>query len=152
MNHFRPYQKGDLARVWADLRPEDYREYAAVGATDHDLLEGYLMLESQRVQTWDTEDGPVLIFGVTPSWEPGVGLIWAIATPAAEARWRFIARHTNKILSQLGEGYLVLSNYKDARNTRQINWLRRLGFTFIRRLSGFGGGPHDFLEFVRIVP
>lgn len=150
-NRFRPYRRGDLLKVWRDLRPEDLREYHTVGLTDPQLIEDYLMVAGRRLQTWDTESGPMCILGVTPWETPEVGLIWAVATEATRPRWRFAVRNTDRILRDLGKGYLLLSNFKDTRNTQQINWLRRLGFVFFRTEENFGGCGYPFHQFVRIV-
>lgn len=150
-NFFRPYQVGDLPMIWPDLRPDDLREYVTVGAGDPRLVEQYLLGHTKRVTTWDTEAGPVAVLGVTPAPDPFVGLVWAVASTHATDRWRFAVRNTQACLDRLGKGFLVLANFKDSRNTQQINWLRKVGFTFINTHENFEGTGVAFHEFVRIV-
>jgi hypothetical protein len=150
-NKFRPYQRGDVLKVWRDLRPEDLREYRTMGMDDPVIVEDFILGIRQKLTTWDTERGPVAVLGVTPGETPEVGCIWAIASHHALPRWRFAVRNTEGALRWLSEGYLLLSNYKDARNTQQINWLRRLGFVFIRTDENYGGSGSPFHQFVRIV-
>ena len=150
-NRFRPYRKGDLPAVWQSLRQEDYREYAAVKFSDPALVETYLRGAARRVQTWDSDRGPLCVLGVTPDVDPKVGHIWAIASEHAAPRWRFAARETERQLKRLGKGYSLLTNHKDTRNTHQIAWLRRLGFTFFRTDADFMNSGLPFHQFVRIV-
>jgi hypothetical protein len=149
-NRFRPYHKGDIPKIWGSLRPEDYREFETLGITDPQLVEDFTLGVPQKMTTWDTERGPVAVLGVTEGELPGVGCIWAIASTRARPRWRFAVRHTEDILKGMSEGYNILSNYKDTRNIDQINWLRRLGFTFIRTDENYGGSGVPFHQFVRI--
>lgn len=150
-NRFRPYQPGDTLKVWRDLRYEDFREYATLGIQDPTMVEDFILGTRQKLTTWDTERGPVAVLGVTQGEHPEVGCIWAIASHHARPRWRFAVRHTERVLKEMSEGYRLLSNFKDARNTEQINWLRRLGFVFIRTDADYGGSGAPFHQFVRIV-
>jgi hypothetical protein len=146
---FRPYRQGDLGRVWACLREEDLRELSAGGLTDPVALEDALTPMGAKMLTWDTNDGPVAVLGVTPSGDPLVGLVWAVASDLARPRWRFAVRETEGALEWLAADYSVLANFKDARNINQIKWLQRVGFTFIARHAGENG--LTYLEFLRIM-
>lgn len=150
-NRFRPYCEGDLLTIWPDLREEDRREYAAVGLTDPGTVEVLLRSFHPRMQTWDSDAGPLGVLGVTPGDDPGVGHVWAIVSDAARPRWRFAVRETERVLREMSSGFLVLSNVKDARNTAQIAWLKKLGFTFIGTHEDYLGSGVPFHEFVRIV-
>lgn len=145
-DRFRPYRRGDLSRVWANLRDEDRTELTTSGFLDPDVLEDILSLEACKVKTWDTEVGPVAALGVTRTDDPQVGLIWALASKLAVPRWRFAVRNTEAVLNELGEGFLVLANFKDSRNRQQINWLKRVGFTFINTHEGDGATYHEFVR------
>lgn len=150
-NRFREYRKGDLQAVWRDLREEDLREYAVISFTDVDVIETYIMQFSRGLQTWDSDQGPLAVLGVTPDAEPEAGCIWAVAANKASSRWRFAVRETPTQLDRLGAGFKVLTNFKDTRNVQQIRWLRRLGFIFIRTEPDFAGSGIPFHQFVRIV-
>ena len=148
-DRFRPYSQGDLSRVWESLRAEDLRELGDGGLRDPEILEEAIMPLSGRMITWDSDDGPMAVLGVTPTSDPAVGLVWAIASDEARPRWRFAVRETEGALKMLSEDFAVLANFKDARNKQQINWLKKVGFTFISRHKGENG--QTYLEFVRIM-
>jgi hypothetical protein len=150
-NAFRPYLMGDLQQVWSRLRDDDYREYAAINFTDPDLIEAFLLTPEQQVFTWETEKGPVAILGAGPTGVEGVGAVWAVASQDALPRWRFAVKNTELCLKRLGQGYRVLTNFKDARNTQQIAWLRRLGFVFFKTEDNFLNTQLPFHQFMRIV-
>lgn len=148
-DNFRPYKTGDLSAVWADLRDEDKLELTANGLNDPEYIEEVLQRAATKIMTWETEGGPVAVLGVTSMPDPNVGLIWAVASDKARPRWRFAVRNTPKMLDELGDGYMVLTNLKDSRNINQIEWLKKVGFTFINMHEAPAG--HTYLEFVRIM-
>lgn len=117
--------------------------------TDPVVLEDALTPMGARMLTWDTEAGPVAVLGVTPSGFRTVGLVWAVASDLARPRWRFAVRETEGALRWLSRDHSVLANFKDDRNINQINWLKRVGFTFIAKHTGENG--LTYLEFVRIM-
>lgn len=144
-NIIRPYAQGDLSRVWEDLREDDLRE---VGKFDPVGLEETLSEMGAKMKTWDTDEGPVGVIGSTPTDNPMVGLVWCLASNAAVPRWRFHVREIEGLLQWCAEDYHVLANFKDARNTVQIKWLKKVGFTFIKRHEMDG---HTYIEFLRIM-
>ncbi len=144
-DNLRPYAQGDLSRVWVDLRDDDLRE---VGGYDPLELEGTLQGMGAKMMTWDTDQGPVSVYGSTPTENPMVGLVWTLTANAAMPRWRFQTRFTEEMLQWCGEGYSVLANFKDARNTMQIKWLKKIGFTFIQHHQMDG---QTYIEFLRIM-
>ncbi len=147
-NGFRQYQQGDLECVWSCIRSEDLRELGGAGL-DPETLEVAILRTNPKIAVWDTEQGPVAILGVTPTDNPMVGLVWAVASDLARPRWRFAVRETEGALRGLAGDYPVLANFKDARNTQQISWLKKVGFTFIAKHEGENG--QTYLEFVRIM-
>ncbi len=54
--------------------------------------------------------------------------VWAVATQAAEARWRQLLPIGERILCKLTERYMTLENYVHADNAKAIRWLRFSGF------------------------
>ncbi|WP_422049731.1 hypothetical protein [Shimia sp.] len=148
-NAFRPYAQGDLGRVWDTLLGDELRELQDGGMRNPEALEGELLALGTKMIVWDTEDGAVAVYGVTPTPDPEVGLIWALPGSKAHKRWRWGVKTTEDAIVELGRDYSVLMNLKDARNTKQITWLKKIGFTFINRLQGENG--QTYLEFVRIM-
>lgn len=145
----RPYQAGDVGRVWADLRAEDRLELEDTPVQDIQSMEDLVLGDQCRVHVWDSDQGPMGLIGVTRTDEPDVGIVWALATEASRSRMRYFIRQTPAVLDDLGQGFRVLANFKDSRNKQQISWLRRVGFTFINRHPV--DETHSLLEFVRIV-
>jgi hypothetical protein len=146
---FRLYRKGDLRSIWGDLRAEDRQELETGGIINPDVVEEAMLPLTSKLLTWDTEVGPVAVLGVTRLDNPHAGLVWAIASNKAKPRWRFAVRNTEDLLREMGQGYHVLSNYKDARNTQQINWLKKLGFVFINTVDVDGQAFHEFVRIVK---
>ena len=63
---------------------------------------------------------------------------------------RFVfLRHSKTWLKQLFTGFELLGNFVDARNTLHIEWLRWLGFRFLRK-ARIGRNGEEFLEFVKL--
>lgn len=149
VNIYRDYIRGDLPRVYSDLTDLDQQELKDGGIADPIQAERALDAMGARMITWDTDRGPAGVFGVTPSDTPGAGMIWAIPTNFAHKRWRFAVRTTEQLIEELGTKYDVLFNFKDARNIKQINWLKRVGFTFIATVQMPNGQTYH--EFVRIM-
>lgn len=148
-NVFRPHAQGDLCRVWGTLSFEDLRELSSFGSVTPEEIEKALEMDGAQVLTWDTEDGPVAVCGVTPGEYPGSAVVWLIPGSGAHKRWRWGVRHTEEVLLSLSKDYAVLYNIKDARNTKQIAWLKRLGFTFLNQFVAENGLP--YIEFSRIM-
>jgi predicted alternative tryptophan synthase beta-subunit len=148
-DRFREYRQGDLGRVWSDIREEDLAEIRDGGVEGPEAIEQVVISMGAKMLTWDTDEGPAAVVGVTPTGDPKVGLVWAVAANKARPRWRFAARETEGVLQKIAGGHSVLSNFKDTRNLQQINWLKRVGFTFINRHQGANG--LTYLEFVRIM-
>ena len=144
-NKLRPYTQGDLSRVWEDMREDDLRE---VGEYEPIWMEKTLLSMKAKMKTWDTDQGPVAVIGSTPTDNPMVGLVWCLASNAAVPRWRFHVREIEGLLQWCAEDYSVLANFKDARNTTQIKWLKKIGFTFIQHHDLNG---QDHIEFLRIM-
>jgi hypothetical protein len=143
---------GDIPAVFKNLRKEDRREFAVFGMGDRpEEVAALIVMTTKRCFTVLSPKGhPLVIFGVsTQTGDPSVGVIFAIASTRAVPYRRFFVRHTERFLSLLSPGYLVLSNWKDARNTTHIRWLQRLGFVFIRREASFNGSGFPFINFVR---
>lgn len=97
-------------------------------------------------------DGEIVgMFGVAPGGEEGAGSPWMLCSDKFYEGSRQFARECREWIARLHEGYPLLYNYVDARNTRAIRWLRWCGFRFFAaRPYGVEGRP--FHEFCRINP
>jgi hypothetical protein len=75
------------------------------------------------------EGEPVGLFGVTPvDTLAGVGAPWAFATDRVMQLRREWLTDAPQWLMLLGDGYFLLRNHVDARNTLARHWLARVGF------------------------
>jgi len=146
----RPSLPGDCVYLAKHLREADRNEVQAVLGKCN--LEALVFSWSHTEKPYTIVEGetPAGVFGVAPT-EPGVGCIWLLGTDAlVRGRWRFL-RESRKWLEHVSEGYHLLYNYVDERNTVHIRWIEWLGFTFIARHETYGHEQRPFLEFVRIV-
>lgn len=145
----RPATQLDVVKVGMNLKPDDHAELAALEIeTSPQRMEMAYRL-SRKVYAWGPEDGPLAVFGVTPDPVNPVGYLWSLSTPDILSDWREVHRATPAILDELGQGFNLLANIKDARHRHHIRWLRSLGFIFISTVR-LGPEGLPFHEFVRI--
>ncbi|WP_374312426.1 phage protein Gp13 family protein [Dongia sp.] len=115
----------------ANLRAADRAELIAVQGYD-DALGAISLSVLRSTETWVGEDesGVVCMFGVGPiTLLTGTGRPWMLATDRLD-RWpvalnKLVGGYLRRMLDQ----YPHLENWVDSRNTRHVQWLRRLGFT-----------------------
>lgn len=81
---------------------------------------------------------------------PGVGFVWMLATNGLSGIIRDFIRQTPLYLTLFHRSYPVLGNYVDERNEVHIRWLKRVGFTVIKRHPHFGFEQRPFLEVVKV--
>ena len=76
-------------------------------------------------------DGEVVcIFGVgAPSMLSDVGIPWMLGTDSLERYQRTFLRRCRRYVAEMLDGYRVLVNFVDERNTVSQRWLAWLGFT-----------------------
>lgn len=75
--------------------------------------------------------------------------VWMLSTDELEKYKKQFVRESKSWINDVNSKYRVLFNIVDARNIKHVQWLRAMGFVFIRELIH---GPESrlFLEFVRI--
>ncbi|CAB4124776.1 hypothetical protein UFOVP63_29 [uncultured Caudovirales phage] len=133
------------------MRDEDVEEAWAIGLTPLDALTQSIH-GSTLVYTMIGHEGvPISIVGVSPSPYPNWGLIWMLGTPGIVSNKITFLRHSRAALVKMFEetGSEVLYNYTYAKNKVHHDWLRWLGFTFIRKVSLLPHGE-EFYEFAKI--
>jgi hypothetical protein len=142
----RPAADADALYVARHLKVDDLLELGALHKGDITPLVQLAVKVSAKVYAWGPEGEPMALFGVQNA-HP-VGYIWSLATPKALENWRLFHRETPTIINDLGQGYDVLANIKDARQHGHIRWLRSLGFTFINthRMGPYGLPFHEFVR------
>jgi len=98
-----------------------------------------------------SNDVPVGMFGVVPTDEPGVGIVWMLASDHIKPLHRTFLRECRKEIDKLCQGYKLVFNFTDARNHVHHRWIKWSGFTIIKKHEAVGVEERPFLEFVRIV-
>ena len=134
------------------LRDADRREFEEVGGRPSldSLLLG--VLSGSPALTARRSDGALAaLLGVT-QYSPSVGVVWMAGTKVIEEEKAEFVRATRIILDLFDTQYDMLINVCDARNTVHVQWLRRTGFTLIRKIDRFGPNDVPVYEFARISP
>lgn len=145
----REVRAGDAEALLANLRPADRDEVAALlgPGQERQAIEGGIALS---VLCWTgTVDGEVAaIFGVTPiNYLAGQGAPWLLGTPLIERHRGAFIRRNRPYIARMLAVFPTLLNVVDARNTKSIAWLDRMGFTIYPPMPlGVAGLPfHPFV-------
>lgn len=148
--HVRASTQADVDHLATNLRPEDTAEVLASHGNVKEALQQGLdeSEECWTILVKDTEEiagiyGLVGTDGIT-------GVPWLLTTPAINKVWLPFLRGSRKWVEESNNKYPILTNACDADYTVAINWLKFVGFTFIKRHETWGVGNKPFLEFVRI--
>jgi hypothetical protein len=148
--HVRQSTQDDVEYLCDNLRPEDREEVlASHGSTREALQVGFD--ESEECWTITVKDtGEIAgIYGLA-RYDDDVAVPWLLTTPAIKKIWLPFLRGSRKWVEEANQKYPLLTNAVDADYTVAINWLRFVGFTFIKKHEKWGVGNKPFLEFVRI--
>lgn len=148
--HVRHSTQDDIEYLCDNLRPEDREEVlASHGSTREALQMGFD--ESEECWTITVKDtGEIAgIYGLA-KYDDAMAVPWLLTTPAIKKVWLPFLRGSRKWVEEANNKYPLLTNAVDADYTVAINWLRFVGFTFIKKHEKWGVGNKPFLEFVRI--
>ena len=146
----RQSTQDDVEYLCDNLRPEDREEVlASHGSTREALQVGFD--ESEECWTITVKDtGEIAgIYGLA-RYDDDMAVPWLLTTPAMKKVWLPFLRGSRKWVEEANQKYPLLTNAVDADYTVAINWLRFVGFTFIKKHEKWGVGNKPFLEFVRI--
>jgi hypothetical protein len=112
------------------------------------LLDG--IVRSSQCYAVELASGEVAaLFGVAPSPEARLGSVWMLGSDALFSIRLTFLRHSRRWVETLFRDYTLLGNFVDERNTVHVQWLKWLGFRFLRR-APIGRNGEVFLEFVRL--
>jgi len=148
--HVRASTQEDVDFLADNLRHEDAREVVAShGSTKEALQVGFD--ESDECWTIVVTDTNEIagMYGVGRQ-DDMTGVAWLLTTPAIQKVWLPFLRGSRKWVNDINKKYPILTNAVDAEYELAINWLKFVGFTFIKRHDTWGVGNKPFLEFVRI--
>lgn len=151
--YVRDANHADVDIIASDMRDADVAEVKAYsGDTPEDALKkGLNQPGSITKAICLPNDVPVGMYGVVPTDEPRVGVIWMLAANQLEQLHRQFLRESRGYIEDLCQGFDLVFNFTDARNTVHHRWIKWAGFTIINRREEFGEAQIPFLEFARIV-
>jgi len=148
--HVRQSTQEDVEYLCDNLRPEDREEVLASHGTTREALQlGFD--ESEECWTIIVTDTDEIagIYGLSEH-DKTMAVPWLLTTSAIKKVWLPFLRGSRKWVEEANQKYPLLTNAVDADYTVAINWLRFVGFTFIKKHEKWGVGNKPFLEFVRI--
>ena len=126
-----PAEASHIQAMEGRFRPADIAE---LWASSHSTPESCLMTGLQiSPLCWTAlfDGAPVAMFGVSPAaMLGGIGCPWMVGTTELDRHAYTIMRHCREPLARMLESFGHLVNFVDARNTKAIRWLKRLGFQF----------------------
>jgi len=142
--------QADVDWLKDNLRPEDAEEVTASHGSPEEALQLGLD-ESEECWTIIVEDTEEIagIYGVCREDEM-TGVVWLLTAPPITKIQIPFLRGSRKWVRDINKKYPLLTNAVDADYQVAIDWLRFVGFTFIKRHETWGVGNKPFLEFVRI--
>lgn len=140
----------DAAALAPKLRAADLQEIAARSGREAEDVLRFGIEKSRQCYTVELPSGEIAaIFGVSDTPDAKLGAVWMLGSDSLlSIRLNFL-RHSRGWVDTLFKDYLLLGNFVDERNTVHIQWLRWLGFRFLRRVP-LGRNGEVFLEFVRL--
>lgn len=125
----RQLQDGDLEVFEANLRQPDRDEVIALRGPDVlDALRKAVAV-SDRVLVFEYRGKLLALFGVvTTSLIEQAGCPWMLGTTAVDKYPGALMFQGRRYIAEMMAEYRYLENYVDARNSKSIRWLRKLGF------------------------
>lgn len=112
------------------LRQADRDEIAAASGMDPQAALLLAVERSQRSDAIVIDGEAVAMAGVMDfPLDPQIGVVWMLATDAADRVPKRLLQEKREYVLALLNGYDMLLNFVDNRNTRAQKWLQWLGFT-----------------------
>lgn len=151
----RPATLADVEFVAANLREADRQEIlAAVGIEPTLALPAYIN-EGREVYAagLQLDNRAEVLFGYDPIFGMDrAAVAWLLSTDRIYEHPVEFVMQSQKLLDEAHQRFDLLTNFIDARNTRHIRWLQRLGFHMIRKVDKYGYAGIPFIEFVSYRP
>ena len=151
--YVRTANHADVSIIARDMREADVAEVQALsGHSPEEALKNGLKLSQGGAKTIClSNDIPVGMYGVVPTDQPRVGLVWMLAANGIKAVHRQFLRESRDRINELLMDYDLAFNFTDARNHVHHRWIKWAGFTIINERKDFGVERRPFLEFALIV-
>jgi len=143
---YRRPKSGDLESILANIRQADREECEALfGAGSLPEVAKRTMASAMDVWVAEVNRVPVAMLGVSGEWT-GSGRPWMFGTDEVERQARSLMRDSRQYIQHMLGAFQRLENVVDARNTKYIRWLKRVGFRILSPINiGVAGLPfHPF--------
>ncbi len=140
--------KEDAKYIAFNLREADKQELKALGIkSNYGVLKDALSHQDCYTAYWYQK--PIAMFGIAPV-EEFIGSIWLVGTDdITDTCPVSFLRYSKRVLSGLIGEYRMACNMVDKRNKVHVEWLKWLGFSFIREVT-FGPENNTFYEFAKV--
>lgn len=129
--HIRTPIPSDVSALVLDIRAADREEIIAVNGGRYDLLGPIQEALAISTRAYSAFKGDKLlgIFGVAPYAAINrIGSPWAFGTNECSRAGLFVTKCGRMLINITAREYPHLLNYIDARQTHNIEWLKKLGF------------------------
>jgi hypothetical protein len=132
MNYYlTPAVEADASTFAENLREEDKAEIkAASGWLPVDGILYGVRHSKSVFSAWTPDHQPICIFGVSElENNPHVGVPWMLGTPLIQRYFvPFLRDGKSTLMPLITQGYDMLYNLADSRNTTHLRWLNWMGF------------------------
>ncbi|MCT4536299.1 hypothetical protein [Halodesulfovibrio sp.] len=140
----------DAVSLQGRLRKADYDEVWAAHGHNPDEVLVACALYSTKLWCAEVDDAVAAVFGVAPSpYVEGEGQPWMLGSDVITAVPRAFVQCPLEIIPQMQKLFPVLRNMVDARNTKSIRWLERMGFCITQETVPHGPFGMPFYEFCK---
>ena len=127
MIEFRPANKEDADFVNAHLRNADIREIEALGQGVRGVV--WMCVRASDFAWTGLIDGvPAMVLGCAQSPLAEEGEVWALGTNELDRHPREVLIYGKQKLAEMLDVFPCLGNYCGAWHTKNLKWLRKLGF------------------------
>ena len=137
----------DVYELSNNLRQDDINELSAFNLTAEDgLLRGFTL--SEECFSVKENNKTIGMFGVSNYDLPShFGSIWFLGSIETEKHPITFVKEGRKYVDKFLQKYDILINAVDGRNTKHIEWLKRIGMTITKPIFING---YEFLQFYKI--
>ncbi len=126
----RDLDNQDIPKLIEGMRDPDIAEVIAMSGPNIALTLERAVSASTDCWAVDHRDGLYMLCGVAPvSLIGGIGCPWMLGTTLIDQSPKPLMGVSVPYRERMEKSYPMLVNYVDARNTRSIRWLSRIGFT-----------------------
>lgn len=153
MSTIRPATLADAVSLAPRLRQADLAEIKATTSMPPEAVLKESITDGLETYAAEGTDGLVIaLFGIArfPNQDPDEAVVWMVGSDDSVRNKTAFVRAAREFLKSAHQRFPLLWNVIDARNVVHIKWLKRFGFTAIRRHERLGVEQRPFIEFIRI--